>query len=144
MPFIVISPWVTKQGYISQNLRSQGAILNFIEDAFDLPTNALKGDTSGNSNVAVGSGALFSNLTTNYNVAVGTLSLNSNTGFSNTAVGYSALTLNIANQNVAVGAYSLDANVSGSAIESFTNKRCKNSPTIELCGGLICSARSKN
>ena len=54
VPFIVISPWVTKQGYISQNMRSQGAILNFIEDTFDLPTHALDGDDFNNKNDDLG------------------------------------------------------------------------------------------
>jgi phospholipase C len=48
VPLIMISPYVKSKGYISSTLVSQGAILNFIETVFDLPTNALKGDDATN------------------------------------------------------------------------------------------------
>jgi phospholipase C len=50
VPMMVISPWIAKRGYISDTLRSQGAILNFIESTFDLGTNALKTDDLNNGN----------------------------------------------------------------------------------------------
>jgi len=45
VPLIVISPYVARRGYISPIQRSQGAILNFIEDVFSLPQHALNGRT---------------------------------------------------------------------------------------------------
>jgi hypothetical protein len=48
VPLMVISPWVTRQGYISETLRSQGAILNFIEQTFALGNNVLNGDDFNN------------------------------------------------------------------------------------------------
>jgi hypothetical protein len=50
VPLIVISPWVTSQGYISTPppTISQGAILNFIEDTLGLPSHALMGDDLNN------------------------------------------------------------------------------------------------
>ncbi len=51
VPLIVISPWVTSQGYISgpPPQISQGAILNFIENTLGLPTAALNGDDLNNN-----------------------------------------------------------------------------------------------
>ncbi len=48
VPLILISPYVKKAGYISATKISQGAILNFIEDIFGLPSNALQGDDLNN------------------------------------------------------------------------------------------------
>ncbi|MGB6714624.1 MAG: alkaline phosphatase family protein [Candidatus Cybelea sp.] len=48
VPLIMISPYVKSNGYISSTFVSQGAILNFIETVFDLPTHALKGDDATN------------------------------------------------------------------------------------------------
>jgi phospholipase C len=54
VPLIVISPYVkagayTAGGYISSQLRSQGAILNFIEQAFSLGPNVLHADDATNT-----------------------------------------------------------------------------------------------
>ena len=46
VPLIVISPWVKSKGYISSTLISQGAILNFIETVFGVPS--LNGDDKAN------------------------------------------------------------------------------------------------
>jgi hypothetical protein len=58
---MVISPWVTKRGYISQTQRSQGAILNLVEDVFSLPHNALGGDDQANLDDDFGGMFNFSN-----------------------------------------------------------------------------------
>ena len=50
VPLIVISPWVTKVNYVSSTLRSQGAILDFVENIFNLPS--LNGDDSTNDDLA--------------------------------------------------------------------------------------------
>lgn len=46
VPLLLISPYVTSKGYISSKVVSQGAILNFIETIFNLPT--LGGDDATN------------------------------------------------------------------------------------------------
>lgn len=46
VPLLLISPYVTSEGYISSTVVSQGAVLNFIESTFDLPT--LGGDDATN------------------------------------------------------------------------------------------------
>jgi len=48
VPFLVISPWVTGRGYISSPLRSQGAILRFVEETFLPPDTSLGGDDEAN------------------------------------------------------------------------------------------------
>jgi hypothetical protein len=48
VPLIVVSPWVKSKGYISSTLISQGAILNFVENTFGLPSHVLGGDDSAN------------------------------------------------------------------------------------------------
>ena len=48
VPLILISPYVKSQGYISSTKQSQGAILNFIETVFGLPTHVLGGDDAAN------------------------------------------------------------------------------------------------
>lgn len=50
VPLFVISPYVTSQGYVSTDLISQGAILNYIENNFGLGTGALKADDYNNHN----------------------------------------------------------------------------------------------
>ncbi|MGC2407967.1 MAG: alkaline phosphatase family protein [Candidatus Cybelea sp.] len=50
VPLIVISPWVTKVNYVSSTLRSQGAILHFVENVFNLPS--LNGDDSTNDDLS--------------------------------------------------------------------------------------------
>jgi hypothetical protein len=54
VPLMVISPWIPKRGYISTSRRSQGAVLNFIENAFGLGVNVLHGDdqTNGSDDLA--------------------------------------------------------------------------------------------
>jgi len=58
---MVISPYVTKRGYISKTQRSQGAILNLVEDVFSLPPNALQGDDRANGSDDLGDMFDFSN-----------------------------------------------------------------------------------
>ena len=60
---MVISPWVTKRGYISQTQRSQGAILNLVEDVFSLPQWSLGGDDFANQLDDLGDMFNFSNNT---------------------------------------------------------------------------------
>jgi hypothetical protein len=76
---------------------------------------ALRGNTAGRFNVAVGSEALKSNTTGDFNTALGYLVLNSNnTGFSNTAVGKGALTANTSGHtNTAVGVGALSHIITG-------------------------------
>lgn len=77
--------------------------------------NALKTNTSGNDNIALGYGALENNTTGIQNTAIGTssLSLNSSGGY-NVAIGYEALTRNTTGiLNVAIGGSSLYNNLSG-------------------------------
>ena|ERR1700722_679390 len=54
VPLIVISPWLVKRGYISSGTRSQGAILNFVEDAFGFGAGFLHGDDAANSSDDLG------------------------------------------------------------------------------------------
>ena len=77
--------------------------------------NALKTNTSGNDNVALGHGALESNTTGIQNTAIGTSSLSLNTsGGYNVAIGYESLTRNTTGiLNVAIGGSSLYNNLSG-------------------------------
>lgn len=77
--------------------------------------NALKTNTSGNDNVALGHGALESNTTGIQNTAIGTSSLSLNTsGGYNVAIGYESLTRNTTGiLNVAIGGSSLYNNSSG-------------------------------
>jgi phospholipase C len=51
VPLIVISPYVKKRGYVSAGLRSQGAILNYIESTFDLPSLGGDDATNGSDNL---------------------------------------------------------------------------------------------
>jgi phospholipase C len=44
VPLMVLSPYIKSRGEINPNRFSQGAILNFVETTFSLPTNALGGD----------------------------------------------------------------------------------------------------
>jgi hypothetical protein len=61
VPLIVISPYVTKRGYISAMQRSQGAILNFVEDVFSLRQNVLNGEDLANQGDDLGDMFNFSN-----------------------------------------------------------------------------------
>jgi phospholipase C len=61
VPLLVISPYVTKRGYVSTTQRSQGAILNFVEEVFSLPANALHGDDQANLSDDLGDMFNFSN-----------------------------------------------------------------------------------
>jgi Phosphoesterase family len=48
VPMMMISPYVKSVGYISSTMQSQGAILNFIETIFGLPTHVLGADDAAN------------------------------------------------------------------------------------------------
>jgi phospholipase C len=63
VPLMVISPWVTKRGYISTTSvpRSQGAILNLVESVFSLPPHALQGDDLANQSDDLGDMFNFNN-----------------------------------------------------------------------------------
>ena len=66
-------------------------------------------------NTATGAGALLSNTTGEYNTANGVFALSSNTtNFENTAVGYEALFNSTGNDNTAVGNAALNATTTGS------------------------------
>ena len=74
---------------------------------------ALKFNSIGNENVAVGAGALYQN-GANYNTAVGASTLRNNTAVNNTAVGHQALYTNTGGvDNTAVGKNSLYLNTVG-------------------------------
>jgi hypothetical protein len=69
---------------------------------------ALKANTIGTTNTAVGNAALSSNINGDYNTAVGTSVLTNNTsGTYNTALGFGALNSNNGNYNVALGGSAL-------------------------------------
>jgi hypothetical protein len=80
-------------------------------------TNALGANTTGANNVAVGSHAMGTNSTGVRNVAMGHFALYENTtGQYNTAIGYEALNVNNTGaDNTAVGYQALYANTTGSA-----------------------------
>ena len=84
-----------------------------------LGTDALRSNTSGSNNVAIGSytsaGALTSNTSGSQNTAVGSISLGANTtGSYNTALGTTALSGNTTgSNNVAVGSGALSTNTTG-------------------------------
>jgi hypothetical protein len=61
VPLIVISPWVTKANYVSTTHRSQGAILNFVENVFGVPS--LGGDDASNGSDDLGDLFYFSRIT---------------------------------------------------------------------------------
>ncbi|MCS7317444.1 MAG: tail fiber domain-containing protein, partial [Candidatus Dojkabacteria bacterium] len=62
---------------------------------------ALKSNTTGDYNIAIGNEALKSNTTGDYNIAIGIKALNSNTtGFQNIAIGYEALKQNTNSSNL--------------------------------------------
>jgi hypothetical protein len=70
---------------------------------------------TGDENVAVGSGALASNVAGSANTAIGYLALNLNTTGNNTAVGWDAARLNTTGaSNVCIGRSSCDRNTTGS------------------------------
>ncbi len=77
--------------------------------------------STGDSNVAIGGGALSTNTGGSGNAALGSKALFSNTsGGHNTAVGYNALMLNVAgDSNTAVGANALYSNTTGSDNSAF-------------------------
>jgi hypothetical protein len=51
VPLIVISPYVTSRGYVSRRVRSQGAILNYIEQSFGLPSLGSDDRTNGSDHL---------------------------------------------------------------------------------------------
>jgi hypothetical protein len=51
VPMLVVSPYVTSRGYVSPGLRSQGAILNFIESVFALPSLGADDASNGSDNL---------------------------------------------------------------------------------------------
>jgi phospholipase C len=51
VPLIVISPYVKSSGYISTNVRSQSAILNYVESTFNLPSLGADDRTNGSDNL---------------------------------------------------------------------------------------------
>jgi hypothetical protein len=53
VPFLFISPYVTRRGYVSPTVRSQGAILNFAEQLFLPPGATLDGDDNANANSTI-------------------------------------------------------------------------------------------
>ena len=70
--------------------------------------------TTGLANIAIGSYSMFGNTTGNNNTAVGTGALDLNTGNNNTAVGTAALLLNTTGgDNTAVGVAALELNSTG-------------------------------
>ena len=78
-------------------------------------TNALRSNTSGKDNIALGSIALFSNTTGVSNIAIGSSGLGQNTtGNNNIAMGTSALRANTTGQrNIAIGESALYENTTG-------------------------------
>ena len=91
--------------------RAQGGCTNFTTKA---GCDALKSNTSGSGNTALGWRVLFSNTIGNFNTGVGAGALNVNDADSNTAVGAAALLLNTAGTlNTAVGTDALVFNDSG-------------------------------
>jgi hypothetical protein len=51
VPLIVISPYVTGRGYVSTKLRSQSAILNYVESTFGLGSLSADDMSNGNDNL---------------------------------------------------------------------------------------------
>jgi hypothetical protein len=79
-----------------------------------LGTNALRDNTTGISNTAVGVGASVRNTVGTQNVAVGQDSLYfNNTGNRNTALGFQTLLYNTASDNTAVGFCAMRSNTTG-------------------------------
>ncbi|KAF2082639.1 tail fiber domain-containing protein [Flavobacterium sharifuzzamanii] len=75
---------------------------------------AVNASAGGTNNVALGTDAMFKNITGSNNIAMGYQSLYSNTsGNNNTSLGKQALMVNNANENVAVGFRSLFTNTTG-------------------------------
>lgn len=75
---------------------------------------AVNASSGGVNNVAIGTDAMFKNITGSNNIAMGYQSLYSNTsGSNNTSLGKQALMVNNANENVAVGFRSLFTNTTG-------------------------------
>jgi phospholipase C len=51
VPLIVISPYVKSSGYVSTKVRSQSAILNYVESTFNLPSLGADDRTNGSDNL---------------------------------------------------------------------------------------------
>jgi hypothetical protein len=93
------------------------------------PPNVVSSD--GNTNTAMGTGALF-NLTTGFeNTAAGWQTLYSTTsGYQNTALGVNALPSNtVGYQNTAVGGFALNSNTTGSSNSAFGSGALANNAT---------------
>jgi hypothetical protein len=83
---------------------------------------ALRNNTDGHFNTAVGQQALFANISGQENTAVGFVALaNHPTGNFNTAVGTSALLNTTAGQNTAIGAHALQTNDTGNSNTAVGN-----------------------
>jgi len=85
-------------------------------------SGALRDNTDGNFNTALGQQALFANISGQENTAIGFVALaNHPTGNFNTAVGTSALLNTTAGQNTAVGAHALQTNDTGNSNTAVGN-----------------------
>jgi len=106
----------TKSGIITQNGTAIGGIGGVGNNNVFLGANTFGNlNNAGNQLTAIGSRALYANVTGYANTAIGITALTANTGgFNNTAVGANSLFQNTTGiTNTAIGIYSLQANTTG-------------------------------